>query len=250
MKWLIGFSAAAAVAILAGANWVRRDLQEKTADAAFQGDVRKGEKVYREACGACHAIYDPRFYAFDEWARVLAGRGCPAVHVELDAVKRKGIENFLRAKAAPTAEEADLTRQRERSRSLGERGSRGREVFAKRCAACHPHAFYAKTRTAREWAETLADLGGLHRSVKEPVWLEEKPAAELLEFLGSAAAGTPSDAAAIRALIASGSGANPAQPPAAAGEEIPWIRDLEAGLKEARDRAVPLIVDFTDLSGG
>jgi mono/diheme cytochrome c family protein len=250
MKWWIGGTVAGVLVVLVASNWIRHDLQARQADAEFQKQVRDAEKIWSGQCGACHAPYDPRVYVLEEWTPILERSGCPVVRVDLADDARRSLLTYLRAMAAPTAKEADLTRKRERARVASEQSRRGRELFAQKCGQCHEHPYYAKTHTAREWAEALSDLGGLHRSVKEPVRLEPKEAAELLEHLGAAAAGTPSDAAAIRALVAGGAGSKQVQPPLPADEEIPWVRDLAAGLKEAKEKALPLVVDFTDLSGG
>ncbi|MHC5036100.1 MAG: hypothetical protein ACYTHM_02190 [Planctomycetota bacterium] len=250
MKWQIGISVTAVVAVLLAANLVKRDRAEKDAQAAFEKAVRKGDEVYGRACGACHDRYDPRFFLYEEWARILEDSGCPLTRIDLSLEDRQAILDYLRAKAAPTQTESETLQSRERARVHSESVREGAAVYQKACLACHEHPYFLKIRTARGWTEVMADLGGYHRTVKEPVYVVEAEGRVLQAYLSANAAGTPADARAIQALLDAGSAPSEAVAPPTEGHGIHWVRDHEKGLKEAAERKMPVIVDVTDLSGG
>jgi len=249
MKWQAGVSVVFVAAVFITANLVNHDREEKKAQDLFSKAVREGDRAYGEACGACHGRYDPRFHMFEEWNRILEDTGCPAVRVDLPVEVRDAIRDFLRAKAAPTEAEASTVQDRERSHAHADSVARGAEVYKKACAGCHEHPYFTKTRTASGWAGALDDLGALHRDAGEPVSVDGKDARNLRTYLEAGASGKPSDAQAIRTLIASGKAVVEA-PAETAPTKVRWVRDHGAGLKEALERKVPVIIDVTDLSGG
>jgi cytochrome c5 len=249
MKWQVAITLGAMAAVFTAATLVKRDRSEKAANEAFCEAVREGDRVYSEVCGRCHLRYDPRFYLYDDWRTVLEDSGCPAVRVETTDEERNAIREFLRAKAAPTQDEAETVRKRERSRMISESALRGEAVFGNLCLECHGNPYYPKTRTQKEWAEALQDLGSLHREIAKPAWLGGRNGEDLLAFLQSRAAGSPSDARAVQALLKSGAGE--AEPPVEEKpKEVHWLRDFEAAQKLAKEQKKPMIADFTDLSGG
>lgn len=249
MKIQVGVTAAVVLAVLVLANVVKSARDETAAQERFAASVRAGDGVYGQRCSTCHERYDPRFFGYEEWARVLDDTGCPAVRVSLEPPDRAAIRDFLRAKAAPTDTEAETVRERERNRFRTDLARRGAEAFGAACGRCHGHPFFAKVRTARGWQEALADLGGIHRGAGEPVWVDEAQARALLAHLSASAAGTPSDANAVKALLEAG--VEPVVAPAEVEHgELPWRREYEAAMAEAKEKRLPVILDFTDLSGG
>jgi mono/diheme cytochrome c family protein len=250
MKVHVIVSVLAVVAILVLANVVKNEKEEAAANRAFKESVKEGEKVYRSACGRCHEPYDPRFLTYEAWAAALDDRGCVRVSVPLEAGQAGPIKDFLRAKGAPTEAEAETVQSRERARFLSERVRRGGEVYKAQCANCHRHPYFIKIRTAAGWREVMADLAASHQGVNEPVWVEEAQVADLDAFLAARGAGTPNDARAIQALLTAGAGTPEEIPEEGGDHTIHWVRDYEKGMKEAREKNLPVILDITDLSGG
>ncbi|MHC4598167.1 MAG: hypothetical protein ACYS47_04100 [Planctomycetota bacterium] len=195
MKWHIGITVVAVLAIVVAAQRVKNDREEKAADKAFQEAADRGEEVYREACTACHEAYDPRFFVYDEWARLLADRGCPRVSVSLKEDQVGSIKDFFRKRGAPSEDEAETVRSRVRARFRRDRIDRGSVLYGSRCASadCHPHPYFVKVRTAQGWEDVVDDLAAFHPGLDEPVWIDpEKEAVDLNAFLASRAAGTAS----------------------------------------------------------
>ncbi|MHC4777356.1 MAG: hypothetical protein ACYTFG_02135 [Planctomycetota bacterium] len=251
MKWHVAISVAAVLSILVLAQVVKSDREQTAANKVFEDEVRSGEKTYRESCTKCHEFYDPRFFVYDEWTRILAQGGCPRVQVHLTEDRAKSISDFLRAKGAPTDDEAQTVRSRERARFMTERVRKGDALYRERCVRCHRHPYFTKIRTMQGWREVVYDLGSFHPGVNEPVWVDpEGEEADLLAFMGSRAAGTPSDAAAIAKLLESNESGAGVDVEADVPHEIVWVRDYEKGMLEALKSKKPVILDLTDLSGG
>lgn len=247
-NWPFILSGVLVLVVLVVANAVQDDQAEKKQNQAFKENVRQGEAEYRQQCSACHAPYDPRFYTLEQWRPVLDGNGCPAVKVDLDSEARQRILDYLLERAAPTEEEAETIRRNERAHVLSENVFRGQEVFSGTCARCHEHPYFPKTRTALQWKDVLYDLASFHQTAKEPVWLDRKDTVAVLEYLKANGAGTPSDARAIGKLIEAGGSDIDIEP--VSSSTIRWIRDFNEGLELARKKNLPVIADFTDLSGG
>ncbi|GEM_PF-3508212 len=249
MKWQVVITLAAVAAIFTGATLVKQDRSEKAANETFTAAVREGDRVYGEVCGRCHGRYDPRFYLYERWKEVVEKQGCPEVAVEMTEAEREAVKDFLRAKAAPTEDEAETIRERERERLESLAVHEGARTYAETCATCHAEAYFPRTRTPAGWREALSSLEELHGEAEAPVEVAEGKREALAAYLEKHAAGTEEDADIIRDLLdrkPSDGDDCPAEVPT----EIFWNHDYEAGMEEAREKKLPVIINFTELSGG
>ena len=172
----IGVSLAAAAVLMILSGSVEHPQVTEASTAEFQLASTQGETIYTARCSGCHGAYDPRFYEYAEWRSLLLGQGCPGTPLDLHEREQTKIRDYLRGKAAGSAEEAEKIREGERHKKVKVLAARGLEVFKTHCAACHSHGLFVRTRTREQWAADFKKGRPCHR-------VEEQKALPLNESL-------------------------------------------------------------------
>jgi cytochrome c5 len=247
-KLFLAVNVLAAAGVFVAAATLTRPEQESKYTAGFRAAATQGEAAYRARCTGCHGAPDPRFLEYPGWARTLRGTGCVRTTVDLTPDERESILNFLRGASAGSEDEAGKIAEVERRKMEKEFARRGAGFYESRCATCHDHRLFPRTRTAAGWAEHLgADTVAYHTAKGETVELPGAESHPLSVYLRLNAAGGAQDASIFRALVASGGSFEAGE--ADALVEVDWITDYDAGMAEARGKKKPVLLNLT-IEGG